>query len=187
MDFVSEAKQSMHMQKVIEVLKNDLATVRTGRASSSLVENISVSVYGGTARMKIIELATISVPDQHALLITPYDGSIIGEIKKGIEEANTGMTPVISEQNIRIAIPPLSEERRKELIHLMKQKLENGKIMLRQQRHDAMDQIKKQEADNALTEDDKTRLEKDVQKLTDDYSAEVDAMGKKKEEELLQI
>lgn len=182
---ILDVKQKI--QKVLEVLKTDLSTVRTGRATPTLVENIVVSVYGGTAKLKIMELATINVSDQHTIVIVPFDQSIIGEIQKGIIEANTGLTPSIYENLIRISIPPLSEERRQELIKLMKQKLENGKIMVRQVRHEAMDEIKKQNNNKIISEDDMVRLEKEVQREIDNVVAEIDAMGKKKEEDLLQI
>src|SRR5581483_740861 len=149
MDLVSDTKQKM--QKAMEVLHGDLATIRTGRATPSLVDTLVVSVYGGSTRMKIVELATIGISDPQTLLITPFDPSIIGEIQKGIMEANVGLTPSIDGQNIRISIPPLSEERRQQLIHLIRQKLENGKIMVRQARHDAMNEIKKKTDD--LSED----------------------------------
>lgn len=171
------------MQKALEILKNDIATIRTGRASPSLVENVVVSVYGGSTRLRIMELATISASDSHMLLLTPFDPSIIGEIQKGIMEANVGLTPSVDGHNIRISIPPLSQERREQLIHLMRQKLENGKIMVRQVRHEAMQDIKKQQ----LPEDETKRLEKEVQDITDNVILEIDAIGKKKEEELLQI
>lgn len=172
-----------NMQKVLEVIKADVATIRTGRAAPSLIENVVVSVYGGSTKMKIMELATIATTDSQTLTLTPFDPSIIGEIQKGLEQANTGLTPTNDGQVIRINIPPLSEERRQQLIQMMKQKLENGRIMIRQARHDAMDAIKKEE----LPEDEAKRLEKDVQKVTDDFTQEIDALGKKKEEELLQI
>lgn len=182
---INDTKQKMG--KVLEVLRTDLATVRTGKAAPSLVENIIVSVYGGSTNLKIMELATVSAQDNQTLLITPFDNSIIGEIKKGIEVANVGFTPSIDGANIRISIPPLSEERRQQLIHLMKQKLENGRIMIRQARHEAMDHIKKQYNNKEISEDDMVRLEKEVQKLTDEIGSSIDEMGKKKEEELLQI
>lgn len=175
------------MQKVLEVLRNDLATVRTGRAAPSLVENIQILVYGGTTRMRIMELAAISTHDTHTLLIVPFDASIIGEIQKGIMEANVGLNPVIDGEKIRISIPPLSEERRGQLISLMKQKLENGRIMVRQVRHEGMQDIKKQLAEKTITEDDNKRLEKEIQKLTDDTILDMDNLGKQKEEELMQI
>lgn len=180
-----EAK--VKLQKVIEVLRNDLSTVRAGKASPGLVDHVVVGVYGGSARMKIVELATISAQDTHTLLITPFDGSIIGEIQKGIMEANIGFTPTIDGPNIRISIPPLSEERRGQLIHLMKQKLENGKIMVRQVRHDAMQDIKKDFVSKEISEDDLMRMEKEVQNEVDKVTSEIDSLGRKKEEELLQI
>lgn len=182
---LSETKQKMG--KVLEVLKGDLSTVRTGRAAPSLVENIVIGAYGGLTRLKVLELATISASDPQTLLVTPFDGSIIGEIQKGILEANVGLTPTIDGQNIRISIPPLSQERREQLIHLMKQKLENGKVMIRQVRHEGMQEVKKQFSDKTISEDDKIRLEKEVQNLTDSIMNEIEALGKKKEEELLQI
>jgi ribosome recycling factor len=173
-----------NMQKVIEVLKTDLSSVRTGRATPSLVENITINAYGGTAKMKIVELAHVSSSDSQTLLITPFDPSIIGEINKGIMESNTGFTPVIDGQVIRISIPLLSEERRKELVHLVSQKLEGGKIQVRQLRHEAMNDVKK---DKTVSEDEASRFEKEIQKLTDDVIAEIDSLGAKKEEELLQV
>lgn len=183
MDLVSDTKQKM--ESVLAVLRGDLATVRTGRAAPSLVENISINAYGGSTRLKVMELATIAATDSHTLVITPFDASITSEIQKGIEAANVGLNPVIDGQLIRISIPPLSEERRLELVHLMKQKLENGRIMIRQVRHDAMIEIKKQK--NTLSEDEVIRLEKEVQRATDKIISQIDEMGKKKEEELLQI
>lgn len=170
--------------KVLDVIHTDLSTIRTGRAAPSIVENIVISAYAGSARLKIMELATVHASDPQTLVITPFDPSIIGEIKKGLEEANTGLTPTIDSAVIRISIPPLSQERREELIHLMKQKLENGRILVRQARQDAMTDIKK---DEEMSEDEKSRLEKEVQKITDDFMTKIDAMGKQKEEELMQI
>jgi ribosome recycling factor len=175
------------MQKVLEVLKGDLLTVRTGRATPSLVDHIVISAYGGTQRLKVVELATVTTSDSQTLVIAPFDTSIIGEIQKGIMEANVGLTPTIDGQILRISIPPLSEERRKDLIHLLKQKLEGGRIQVRQVRHDAMDEVKKTYQDKEISEDELTRLEKEVQKITDDTISEIDLLGKKKEEELLAI
>lgn len=175
------------MQKVLEVLRVDLSTVRTGRATPSLVENIPVSVYGGTTRLKIMELATISASDPQTLVITPFDPTIIGEMQKGLLEANVGLTPTVDGQILRISIPLLSEERRQQLIHLMKQKLENGHIMARQARHETMTDIKKLYTKKEISEDEMVRLEKEMQRITDETILEIDAMGKKKEKDLLQI
>lgn len=174
---------STQMTKVLDLLKHDLATIRTGRAAPSLVENIVINAYNGSAKLKVIELATIAAQDNATLVITPFDHATIHEIEKGIQEANIGVSPVIDSTIIRISIPPLSTERRQELIHLMKQKLENGKILIRQARQDGMTAVKNSE----LSEDETKRLEKEVQTVTDKFMGQIDSLGKQKEEELLQI
>jgi ribosome recycling factor len=172
-----------HMRKALEILSSEIATIRTGKATPQLVENIQVSVYGGTTKLRVMEVATVSASDASTLVLTPFDVSIIEEIRKGIMESGAGFNPASDGQVIRISIPPLSEERRQELIHLMKQKLENGRVMIRQIRQEAMSDLKKGD----LPEDENTRLEKEIQKATDDFTSEIDALGKKKEEELMQI
>lgn len=184
-DLISETRQKM--RSVLEIIQTDLATIRTGRATPSLVEHLVVNVYGGTQRLRIMELATIATGDPQTLLITPFDASIITEIQKGIMASNVGLTPVVDGQSIRISIPPLSEERRIELIKLMKQKLESGRIQVRQIRHEAMASIKKQFTDKEISKDDFTRLEKEIQKATDDIMGAIEAMRERKEGELLQI
>ncbi|MEK7517442.1 MAG: ribosome recycling factor [Patescibacteria group bacterium] len=175
------------MQRALQILISDIATVRTGRATPALVENVIVSVYGGTQRLKIKELATISASDPQTLVLSPFDTSILPEIQKGIMEANIGLTPATDGNVIRIVIPPLSEERRMELIRLMKQKLENGRITLRQIRQDARNIIRKKHIDKEMSEEEMYRLEKEIQKITDEIMLSVDEMGRKKEGELLQI
>ncbi len=175
------------LQKVIEVIKNDISTIRTGKASPSLVENLVINAYGGNAKMRLMELATIGSSDPQTLVITPFDHSVIAEIEKGIFEANIGVSPVVDGQIIRISLPPLSQERRQELIKAMKHKLENGKIMIRQARHEGMEAIKKGNDEGTIGEDEKSRLEKEVQRVVDDYIAIIDGLGEQKEAELLQI
>lgn len=182
---LDEVKQKM--EKVLGVLNVDLATIRTGRATPSLVEHLVVNVYGGTQRLRIMELATIGTTDAQTLLITPFDASIIDEMQKGILSANVGLTPIIDGQAIRISIPMLSAERRQELIKLMKQKFENGRIQVRQVRHEAMNHVKKQFTDKEISKDDLTRFEKEIQKATDDIMGAIDGMREKKEEELMEI
>jgi len=177
-----ETKQKIN--KVLDVLKGDLSTIRTGRATPALVETIVINAYGGSTKLKVMELATVGVSDPQTLVLTPFDPSIIGEIQKGIESANVGFTPVIDGNLIRISIPPLSQERREELIKAMKHKLENGRIMVRQVRHESMEEIRK---DFEGREDDIKRLEKEVQKLVDETMQTIDEWGKQKEAELMQI
>lgn len=180
--FVANTKK--RIDKVLEILKGDLATIRTGRATPSLVENITINAYGGSAKLKVMELATISTSDNHTLVVTPFDMATIHELQKGIEAANVGFFPAIDGTLLRISIPPLSQDRREELIKAMKHKLENGKIMVRQVRHDAMEDIKKEYEG---IEDDIKRLEKDVQRLVDETIETIESIGKQKEAELLQI
>lgn len=179
---VTSTKQKIN--KILEIIKNDLATIRTGRASPMFVENVVVSVYGGSTKLKIMELATVGVLDARTLVLTPFDLSITQEIQKGIQEANIGFTPVIDGHVIRISIPPLSQERREELIKAMKHKLENGKIMVRQARHEARDEINKTYEGR---EDDIKRLEKEAQKVVDETMELIEDLGKQKEQELMQI
>lgn len=180
-NFIPTTRQNM--AKAIEILTSDIATIRTGKAAPSLVENIVVSAYNGTTKLRVMELATVNAQDAQSLVITPFDMSVIEDIRKGILESGAGLNPSSDGQVIRITIPPLSEERRQELIHMMKQKLEGGRVMIRQIRQEGMNDIKKAD----LPEDETSRLEKEVQALTDDMTSQIDALGKRKEEELLQI
>ena len=185
LDTVSEMRAKM--QKALMVLQEDLSTVRTGRAMPSLVENVVVSVYAGAQRLKIKELAQIAASDPQTLVLQPFDPSIAGEIQKGIMEANIGLTPSSDGNVIRISIPPLSEERRKDLIKLMRQKLENGRIAIRQIRQDARNIFRKQHNDKEISEEQMYRVDQDIQKITDEIMVPIDEMGNKKEAELMQI
>jgi len=175
------------MQKSLEVTRADLATIRTGRATPALVENIIIAAYGGNAQMKIREMATISSSDSMTLTVQPFDPATKDDIVKGILEANTGLNPVVDGEQIRISIPPLSEERRQEYLKLAKAKLEAGKVMIRQVRHEEMGRLKRSLEAKEITEDDRTRQEKHLQELTDEMITEVDRLGELKEKELLQI
>lgn len=172
------------IQKVMEILKNDLDTIRTGRAAPALVENIIINAYAGSTKLKVMELATVSATDARTLVIAPFDATQLEDIQKGIEAANAGFVPNNDGNLIRINIPPLSQERREELIKAMRQKLENGKIMVRQVRHEAMEAIKK-EFDGQ--EDEIKRQEKEVQKLIDETVEKIEDWGHQKEAELMQI
>lgn len=175
------------MNKSVGITRDDLATIRTGRATPSLIENITVAVYGGSQKLKIMELATITAPDASTLTIAPFDISIIEEMAKGLQEARIGLTPVVDGETIRISVPTLSQEQRQEYLRFAKQKLEQGKVMIRQIRQDAMQQIKKATDDKEVSDDDKKRLEKRIQELTDEFNKQLDEMGDRKEKELLQI
>lgn len=175
------------MKKAFEITQTDLSSVRSGRATPALVENIVVSAYGGSQKLRILEMATITTMDAKALVISPWDPSIIADIEKGILEANIGLTPVIDGELIRLSIPPLSEERRQEYIKLARAKLESGRIMIRQIRHEAMRDLKKAQDNGDIREDERNHGEKKVQELTDEMIAEIDGLGDRKERELLQV
>lgn len=175
------------MQKTVDVFTLDIAAIRTGRATSSLVENIEVPAYGGTTRMRVLEVGSVVVSDPQTITITPWDGSIIGDVRKGILEANVGLTPVIDGSIIRISVPPLTSERRQEYIKLLHQRMEEAKVSLRQVRHDKMGELKRALEGKEITEDEQERLEKQLQEETDKFVAKVDELGQKKEQELLSV
>ncbi len=187
MDQEVTSRTKQKIEKVLEVLRTDLGTIRSSRATPALVENLVIPVYGGSTKMRVVELATIASSDAQTLVLTPFDQSIINEIQKGIQDASTGLTPVVDGQIVRITMPQLSEERRQELIKLMKHKLENGRIMVRQVRHEEMSEIKKLVDAKEISEDDQHRLEKEVQKAVDEATEMIEHYGKQKEEELLSI
>lgn len=182
---LEEVKQKM--QKLVEYVKNDVASIRTGRANSSLVDNIVINAYGGTTKMKVIEVAQVMVPDASSITITPYDQSIIGDIRRDIEAANVGLTPVIDNNLIRIAVPSLTSERRLEYVKMLHVKLEDGRVKIRQIRHEKMGELKREFEERKITEDDRSSYELELQKTTDAMMAEIEAIGKTKEAELMQV
>lgn len=175
------------MKASIDVVATDIGGIRTGRATPSLVENIVVPAYGGTQRLKILELATITSPDPTSIVINPWDKSIIGDIRKGILEANVGMNPSIDGEILRIVMQPLTTEDREKYVKLLSAKLETGRVMIRQVRADEMHEIKKKFEAKELTEDEKFAAEKRLQEITDENIAKIEEMGEKKKQELMQI
>ncbi|MBI2590834.1 MAG: ribosome recycling factor [Candidatus Blackburnbacteria bacterium] len=172
------------MDKVLENVRVDIATIRTGRATPALVEDVPVLVYGGAQKLRILELATISAPEAHSLLISPWDKSIVGEIRKGLEAANLGFNPIIAGEEIRINLPPLTAQDRENYVKLLHQKLEAGRVGIRQARQEGMHNIKNKAESKDLTEDEVVVQEKNLQAITDKYIAEIEEMGKRKESEL---
>lgn len=175
------------MQQVAILVATDIAAIRTGRATPALVESLTVNVYGGTQKLKVNEVGTITAPDTQNLIIDPWDKSIIGEIRQGIMAANIGMNPMIDGEIIRITFPPLTTEDRERYVKLLSQKLESGKVMIRQIRGDGMHEIKKAFEEKTLTEDEQFAQEKKLQEITDEYTKKIDEMGERKKQELLQI
>lgn len=175
------------MQQVLDLVTSDIGSIRTGRATPSLVESLEVSVYGGAQRLKVQELATISTPDSQTLVIDPWDKSIIGEIRQGILAANIGMNPSIDGEIIRISLPPLTTEDREKYTKLMATKLESGRVMIRQLRGEAMHEIKKKFEAKEISEDDKFASEKTLQGITDEYIGKIEETGERKKQELLAL
>ena len=184
---MDETSIRARMTQVLESVSSDIASVRTGRATSAMVESIVCPAYGGTQRLKIQELGSINVSDPQSIVIDPWDKSIIGDIRKGILEANVGLNPSIDGEVIRISIPPMTTEDRVKYVKLLGTKLENGKVMIRQVRGDGMHDIKSVFEKKEISEDEKFGKEKKIQELTDEFVGKIEEMGKKKEEELLQI
>ena len=183
---------SSKMQKVVDSIMSDISGIRTGRATPSLVENIMIPAYGGTQMMRILEVASITAPDTTMLVISPWDKSIIGDIRKGILEANMGMNPSIDGEVIRISFPPLTTEDREKYVKLLSGKLENGKVLIRSVRADEMHEIKKSFEENAtsskkITEDEKKDAENKTQELTDLYIGKIESVGEAKKQELLTL
>ena len=175
------------MQQVVSLVVGDIGVIRTGRATASLVEGLELSLYGGSQKLKLQEVATISTPDPQSLIIDPWDKSIIGEIRQGILVANVGMNPSIDGVIIRISMPPLTTEDRDKYVKLLSTKLENGRIMIRQIRSEVMHDIKKSFEEKELTEDEKFSFEKRLQEITDEFIAKIEEVGEKKKQELLSV
>jgi ribosome recycling factor len=173
------------MKKTIDRLKSELASTRTGRASSAVIEGIKVESYGSL--MPINQLAGVSIPDAKTIEIRPWDASQLGAIEKAILKADIGMTPVNDGKVIRISVPPLTEERRKEIAKSISRMAEDFKVAVRNERRVLVEGIKKLEKDKVITEDDRKKFEADAQKTTDDYIKKIDESIALKEKEVMQI
>jgi ribosome recycling factor len=178
---ISDLKR--RMQGAVDALKHDLTGLRTGRASAALVDGIQVEVYG--ANMPLNQVATVSVPEARLISIQVWDRSNINPVEKAIRNANLGINPVSDGQTIRLPIPDLTEERRKELAKLVGQYAEKARVAVRNVRRDGMDHLKQDEKKGDISEDERKRLETDVQKLTDDVIKEIDEASAAKEKEIL--
>jgi ribosome recycling factor len=182
-DIFLEAEEKM--EKTEQVVVNEFAGVRTGKASASLVENILVEVYG--SQMRIRELAGITSPEPRMLVIQPWDAASLQPIEKAIQKANLGMNPAVQGRIIRLAFPELSTERRQEFVKMTKKMAEDGRVALRHVRRDAMELLKKHAHDSGITEDQERQAEKDLQKLTDQFSAKIDQHLAHKEKEIMTV
>lgn len=182
-DVLLEAEEKMI--KTEQVVQLEFAGVRTGKASPALVENILVEVYG--SHMRIRELASITTPEPRLLVITPWDITTVSPIEKAIQKANLGLNPATQGKLIRIALPELSTERRQEFVKIAKKMSEDGRVAVRHVRRDAIEQLKKEAKDSKISEDELEHGEKEVQKLTDQYVAKIDAHLAHKEKEIMTV
>ncbi len=173
------------MEKALDFMKHEFSSVRTGKASPALVEGIEVDAYGSS--MKLKQLALITTPEPRLLLIQPFDVSNVKPIEKAINESRIGISPSVDGKLIRLPIPELSEERRKDLVKTIKTMAEETRVRIRAARRHAMDSAKKMQKDGALTEDDLKSGEAQIQKLTDKFVAEVDAQVASKEADVMRV
>jgi ribosome recycling factor len=173
------------MQGAIEALRHELATVRTGRASVGLVEHLKVDYYGTATALN--QLATITTPDPKLIMIQPYDRTALGDIEKAIQKSDIGLNPSNDGAVIRLAIPPLTEDRRKELAKQVRHRVEEARVAVRNVRRDVHDHLRKTEHEHNMSQDELHRAEQELQKLTDDHVTEIDRLGEEKEQEVLTV
>jgi len=173
------------MDKTVSVLKEDLLTLRAGRANPNMLNKITVEYYGSPT--PLTQLANITVPEPRMLQINPYDATAISDIEKAIMNSDLGMNPSNDGKIIRLSVPMLTEERRKDLVKLVKKTGEGAKVAIRNERREANDKLKKMHKDGDLTDDDLKSAEGDVQKLTDDHIKKIDDLVKSKEAEVLEV
>ena len=176
---------SRRMDKTVEATRHEFTTVRTGRASTALLDRVQVEAYG--TRMPLNQLATISVPEPRMLTITPFDKSTMRDIERAIQESDLGLTPSNDGQMIRLPIPQLTEERRKELVKQVRHMAEEGRVSARNVRRDALHQLKEAEKNGETGADDVHRAEDRLQKVTDEHVHKIDEMLKRKEAEILEV
>lgn len=182
----SELKEvSAHMDKSVEAIRNEFATVRTGKASPALLDLIKVDAYG--QQMPLNQMATIAAPEPRMIVVQPYDPSQLGPIEKAIMSSDMGLVPNNDGKIIRIPIPPLTEERRKELVRLTHKIAEEGRIAIRNIRHEANKRIHQAQKDGAVSEDEMHRRLKEVQDLTDKHIESIDQMLERKEQEVMEV
>jgi ribosome recycling factor len=173
------------MQKAVAALKRDLSTLRAGRATPALLDKITVDYYGTAT--PINQLANVSVPEPRLLIIQPWDKKAVSEIERAILKSDLGLTPNSDGTILRLSIPQLTEERRKELVKIVKKKAEEGRVAVRNIRRDANDELKKMEKESTITEDQLRKSQDEVQKITDKYIEEVEKVLSAKEKEIMEV
>jgi ribosome recycling factor len=182
----STLKDAEHkMEQAFSHLREELSSIRTGRASAAVLTRITVEYYGSPVPLN--QLASVNVPEPRLLVIQPFDKNSIGQVEKAIQQSDLGITPSNDGQVIRLAFPPLTEERRKELVKQVHHRAEEGRVAIRNVRRHAKDDIEKLERDHLISEDELARGEKELQKLTDRHVAEIDEVQRHKESELMEV
>ena len=182
-DILLETEEAM--EKSVEYMNHEFASLRTGKASPALVDNIDVNAYG--ASMKLKQLALISTPEPRLLVVQPFDAATVKDIEKALKESKIGIMPLVDGKIIRLPIPELSEERRKDLVKGARHMAEEARVRVRGARRTGMDLIKKIEKEGQITEDDRRDLETEIQKLTDKYVREVDQQLETKEMDIMRV
>ncbi|MBN2453834.1 MAG: ribosome recycling factor [Candidatus Omnitrophica bacterium] len=170
------------MKKTVEATGRDFSTVRTGRASGAILDNVKVDYYGTQTPLK--QLAAVTTPDARLIMIQPWDKNVLADIEKAVLKSDVGITPTNDGKVIRLTMPPLTQERRAELEKVLKKTAEDGHISIRTSRHAAIEHVKKLEKDKAITEDDRFKAGEDIQKLTDKFIKEIDTLLTAKEKEI---
>jgi len=173
------------MQKTVQILKREMETIRSGRATSALVDQIMVEAYGTSTPLS--QLASVSVPEARLLLIQPWDRSIVGSVQKAIQKSDLGLNPMSDGEILRLVIPPPTEERRKELVKVVHKRVEDAKIAVRNVRRDALEELRKLEKDKKVSKDENMRATDKLQKLTDRFIGEVSKVGADKESEIMEV
>ncbi len=174
-----------NMQKSVEATQRSFNTIRTGRANSAILDRVTVDYYGTETQLK--SLANISTPDATTIMIQPYDKGSMGQIEKAIQMSDVGLTPNNDGNVIRLNIPALTEERRKELVKLASKMAEEGKVAIRNIRRDAIDEVRKQEKNSDISEDESRGLQDDVQKVTDGFTSKIDELLATKEKDIMTV
>ena len=182
-DFFKDTESKMN--KCVEATRGDFASIRTGRATPALLDRLHVEAYGSAVPLK--QVASISVPDSRTLVVQAFDKNVVGDIRKAIEKSDLGISPNIDGSTIRLVVPPLNEERRKDLVKVVKTKAEDGRIAVRNVRHKAHDDLKDQLKKHEITEDDNKRMQDQLQKLTDRFVKEIDTLVATKEKDIMEV
>lgn len=183
-------KETLHdaetrMKKAVEVVRDEFSKIRTGKATTALLDGVKVDYYGTMTPLK--QIANVSTPDVHTVTVQPWEKTMIQPIEKAIINANLGLNPATDGTVVRVPIPPLNEERRRELVKLVKKFAEDGKIAVRNVRRDAIEHLKKTEKAEHISEDERKRGEQDAQKLTDKHIKDIDGLVAMKEKEIMEV